>query len=150
VFSSPPDYQLTNLRVRVTLRLAVYGQSVRFGANPLRLMTSNFFQLNTCCCSPHATSSLTRGGVCHLRLLLVLASAVILRSESCGTHDHILLSQIGDSSNLVSQVPAFIPPGAEWPSYTPRHWVPFLLPPTARRGTVEVFEPTTTRDSDST
>jgi hypothetical protein len=30
-------------------------------------------------------------------LLLVLASAVILRSESRGTHDHILLSQIRDS-----------------------------------------------------
>jgi hypothetical protein len=40
--------------------------------------------------------SLTRGRVCRLQLLLALASAVILRSESCGTRDHILLCQIRD------------------------------------------------------
>jgi hypothetical protein len=40
--------------------------------------------------------SLTRGQVCHLQLLLALTSAVILRSESQGTHGHILLSQIQD------------------------------------------------------
>jgi hypothetical protein len=46
--------------------------------------------------------------VCSLQLLLVLASAVILRSEPRETHDHILLSQIGDSPNLEGQVPVFI------------------------------------------
>jgi hypothetical protein len=45
-----------------------------------------------------------------LQLLLVLSSAVILRSESHGTHDQILLSQIWDSPNLVGQVPVFISP----------------------------------------
>jgi hypothetical protein len=40
--------------------------------------------------------------------MLALASAIILRSESCGTHDHILLSQIQDSNNLDGQVPIFI------------------------------------------
>jgi hypothetical protein len=40
--------------------------------------------------------SLTKGQVCRLQMLLVLASAVILRSESRGTHGHILLSQIRD------------------------------------------------------
>jgi hypothetical protein len=40
--------------------------------------------------------SLTRGRVCRLQLLLALASAVILWSESRGTRDHILLSQIRD------------------------------------------------------
>jgi hypothetical protein len=40
--------------------------------------------------------SLTRGRVCRLQLLLVLASAVILGSESLGTRDHILLSHIRD------------------------------------------------------
>jgi hypothetical protein len=37
--------------------------------------------------------SLTRGRVCNLLLLLVLASAVPLGSESRGTRDHILLSK---------------------------------------------------------
>jgi hypothetical protein len=40
--------------------------------------------------------SLTKGRVCPLQLLLVLASAVILGSKSRGTRDHILLSQIRD------------------------------------------------------
>jgi hypothetical protein len=38
--------------------------------------------------------SLTRGRVCNLLLLLVLNRAVPLGSESLGTQDHILLSQV--------------------------------------------------------
>jgi hypothetical protein len=49
------------------------------------------WQLRVCWCG---ALSLTRGRVCHLQLLLTLASAVILGSESRGTRDHILLSQI--------------------------------------------------------
>jgi hypothetical protein len=78
----------------------------RFTANqfvlatrPLRL-TISIFQLNTCGYSPYVTSSLTREWVCSLQLLLGLGSAVILRSVSRGTHDHILLSQIRDFPNL--------------------------------------------------
>jgi hypothetical protein len=41
--------------------------------------------------------------------------------------------------------PYLCPPGTEWPSYTPRHWVPFSSPSTTRRTTVEVFEPASTR-----
>jgi hypothetical protein len=41
-------------------------------------------------------------------LLLALASAVILMSESRGTHDHILLSQIRNFPNREGQVPVFI------------------------------------------
>jgi hypothetical protein len=52
-----------------------------------------------------------RGRFCRLQLMLVLASAVILGSESHGTHDHrILLSQIGDSPSLEGQVRVFISP----------------------------------------
>jgi hypothetical protein len=77
--------------------------------SPFRLTTSNLiFQLNTCGYSLYVTSSLTRGWVWRLQLLLVLASAVVLRSESRGIYDHILLSQIQDSPNLGGQVPAFI------------------------------------------
>jgi hypothetical protein len=51
-----------------------------------------------------------RGWICRLQLLLSLASAVLLRSESRGTHDHILLSQIRGSPNLEDQVLVFISP----------------------------------------
>jgi hypothetical protein len=40
-------------------------------------------------------------------MLLVLASAVILGSESRGTRDYILLSEIRDSPNLEGQVLVF-------------------------------------------
>jgi hypothetical protein len=77
----------------------------------LRLTTTNFiFQLNTCGYSPYVISSLTTGWVCRLQLLLVLASAVILRSESRGIHDHILLPQIRNSPKLEDEVPVFISP----------------------------------------
>jgi hypothetical protein len=78
-----------------------------------------FFLLNTCCYSPYVTSSLTRGWVCRLQLLLAIASAVIHGSGSCGTH-HILLSQIRDSRNLEGQVPVLT---------SPRSSVAQLVPP---------------------
>jgi hypothetical protein len=52
--------------------------------------------------------SLTRGRLCHLQLLFVLASAVIVGFESRVTRDHILVSQIRDSPNLEGKVPVFI------------------------------------------
>jgi hypothetical protein len=115
--------------------------------SPLRLTTHFIFQLKTCGYSPYVTSSLMRGWVCLFQLLLVLASAVILRSESHGTHDHILLSQIQDSPNLEGKVPAFIPPRKRVPGYTPRQWVPFSSSPMTRRAALEVFEPAFTRVS---
>jgi hypothetical protein len=76
----------------------------RFTANqsvlalsPLRLTARFFFfQLNTCGHSPYITSSLTRGWVSNLQLLLTFPSAFILGPESRGTRDHILLSQFRD------------------------------------------------------
>jgi hypothetical protein len=41
--------------------------------------------------------------------------------------------------------PYLYPPGTGWPSYTPRHWVPFASPPTTRRATVELLESAFTR-----
>jgi hypothetical protein len=80
--------------------------------------------------------------------VLALASALILRSESRGAHDHtiftrILLSQIRDSPNLEGQVPVFI---------SPRNRVARLYPqappspPTTRRAAVEVFDQASTEE----
>jgi hypothetical protein len=91
--------------------------------------------------------SLTRERVCRLQLLLVLTSAVILGSESRGTRDNILLSQIRDSPNWRARSQYLYPPGTGWPSYTPRHWVPFPSPLTTRKATVEIFEPASTRSN---
>jgi hypothetical protein len=53
---------------------------------------------------------MTRIWVDCLQLLLVLASAVILRSDAHETHDHILLSKIRNSPILEGQVPVFLSP----------------------------------------
>jgi hypothetical protein len=58
----------------------------------------------------YGVPSLTRGHVCRLLLLLVLASAVILYSEFRRTHYHIVLSQIRDSPNWEGQVSVLISP----------------------------------------
>jgi hypothetical protein len=124
------------VKVRVTLWLVVYHQSVHLGIKPLETHDEFFFfQLNSYGNSPYVTSSLMRGWVCSLQFLLGLASTVILRSRSHGTHDHILLSQ-----DLRLPQPGWLghPPGTGWPGCTPRHWVPFLSPPTTHRAMVEV------------
>jgi hypothetical protein len=57
-------------------------------------------------------------GVCRLKLLLVLASAVILRSESHGAHYHILLD------------PRYTQPGGPGPRiYIPQEQVSPVIPP---------------------
>jgi hypothetical protein len=97
--------------------------------------------MNTCGYSPYITSSVTRGWISCLQLLLILDSAVILRSQSREAHDHILLSQIRDSPNLQGQVPVFISPRNRVANYTPRHWVLFSSPLTTYRATMEVYVP---------
>jgi hypothetical protein len=108
LFASDSHAELTKLRLRVTLLLAVYRPSV-LATSPWGSRRV-FFQLNTWSHNPCVISSLTRGWVCLLQLLLALASAVILRSESRGTHNHILLFQIRDFPSLEGQVPVFISP----------------------------------------
>jgi hypothetical protein len=82
---------------------------------------SYYQTVRVCSCG---APSLTRGRVCRLQLLLGLASAVILRSESRGTQGHILLPQIRYFPNLEGHVPAFV---------SPRHRVPTSSPSTTRR-----------------
>jgi hypothetical protein len=103
------------------------------------------FQLNTCGYNPYATFSLTGGWVCRLQLLLVFANTVILISESRGNHDHIFAVSDSTPPTWGARFPYLYPPGIGWPSYTPGHWVQFSQPPTTRRTTVEVFEPTSTQ-----
>jgi hypothetical protein len=90
-YSTIPLYSSQN-------RIVTDGQSVSkswcgatSGAHDQIFLTQ--WQLRSCSC---AAPSLTRGRVCLLYMLLVLASAVILGSESLGTRDHILVSQIWD------------------------------------------------------
>jgi hypothetical protein len=119
--------------VRVTLRLDVCRQSDRLGVKPLRPTTSIFFQLN----------SLTRGWVCRLQLLLVLASAVIVGSESHGTHDHILCLRF-ETPNMEGQVPVFISSRNRVAQLCPHPLGSLFV---ASYDSQKGFEPASTRDS---
>jgi hypothetical protein len=105
----------------------------------LRFTTSNFiFQVNICGYSPYVTFSLTITWVSRLQSLLVLASEVILRYEF---HPHFTLSdsrlpQPGGPGPRI-----YIPQEQGGPVIPPMHWVPFSLPPTTRRATLEAFQP---------
>jgi hypothetical protein len=116
----------------------------RFTANqfvltpsPFKPTTSiGFFRLNTCGYSPYVTSSLTRGWICRFQLMLALASAVIVGSESRETHDCL---RFDTHPTWRARSPYLYPPGTGWPGYTPRYWVPFSSSPSPHRATVEVF-----------
>jgi hypothetical protein len=132
------------VKVRVTLRLAVYRQSVHLGVKLLETHDQRFFQLNPCSHSPYVISSLTRGWVCRLQLLLALASAVILGSESAGLMTIFYCPGLETPPTWRARSLYLYPPGTGWPSYNPRHWVPFSSPPTTCRAKVEVLEPAST------
>jgi hypothetical protein len=72
---------------------ATDGKSLSLGVEPHDQIFVTVWQLRSCFCG---APSLTRGRVCLLYMLLALASTVFLGSESLGTCDHILLSQIWD------------------------------------------------------
>jgi hypothetical protein len=104
-FVCPQCWQLTDwllvtdsISSQSHMNLATDGQSVskswcRAASMAHDQIFITVWQLRSCFCG---APSLTRGRVCLLYMLLVLASAVFLGSESLGTRDHILLSQISD------------------------------------------------------
>jgi hypothetical protein len=98
-----------------------------------------FFQFNTCSHSPYVTSSLTRGWVCRLQLLLVLASADILMSSLTGLMKMFYSLRFETPPTWRTMFVYLYPRGSGRPSYVPRHWVPFPSPFTTLRATVQII-----------
>jgi hypothetical protein len=82
------------LKLSLMLRPTVQSSSLTWKKAPIWGLRPDFYYSQTVADFLCGALSLTRGPVCRLQLLLALASAVILGSESRGTHDHILLSEI--------------------------------------------------------
>jgi hypothetical protein len=75
--------------------------------------------------SPREEPSLTRGWLCSLQLLLELASTLILRPESLGTHHCIFCLKFETTPTYRARFPYLrvYPPETGLSSYTPRHRV---------------------------
>jgi hypothetical protein len=78
------------------------------------------------------------------QLLLTLASAVILGSRTAGLVTIFYSLRSKAPLTWRGRSPYLYPSGRGWPSYTPRHGVPFSSPSTTRWAPVEVFEPAST------
>jgi hypothetical protein len=65
------------VKVKVTLRLALYRQSLRLGAKPLETHDQRFFQLNPCDHSPYVTCSLPRRWVCLVWICLAFCHVYV-------------------------------------------------------------------------
>jgi hypothetical protein len=98
------DYQLCQSQCQSYVTTDSQSVSVSWCQAPTWGLRLDFYYCQT------VAGLLTRERVCRLQLLLAIGSAVILRSVSRRTRDHILLSQIRDSPNLEGQVPVFIYP----------------------------------------
>jgi hypothetical protein len=68
---------------------------------------------------------MTRGRVCCLQVLMVLSKAIVLFSESRGTHDHIFLSNIRDPQPAGPGPLEFIPQEQGGPVIPPDTGFPF-------------------------
>jgi hypothetical protein len=74
-YSNRPPHKV---KVRVTLRLAVYRKSVCLGVKPHETHDQRYFpELNPCAISPYVTSSLTRRWVCLLWICLAFRQVYI-------------------------------------------------------------------------
>jgi hypothetical protein len=115
------------------------------GDKPLETHDQYFFQLNTWGHNPYVIYTLTKGWLCRLQFLLA-SPAQSFSGQSRGTHDHVYCLRLETPPTWRDRSPYLYPPARGWPSYTPRHWVPFPSPPTTRRATVEVSNPASARD----
>jgi hypothetical protein len=82
-----------------------------------------------------------RGQVCNS----LVEFAVTLRSQSCRTHDHILLSHLTLPQPGGPGPCIYIPQEEGGPVIPTGHWVPFLSPLTTSGAMGEVFSPAFTR-----
>jgi hypothetical protein len=118
--------------------------------SPLRLTTSNFFQLNRCDHSPYVTSCLMKDGFIVYNCCWSSPAQSFSGPSPAELVTTFYYLKCETTPAWRTRSPYLYPPGTGWPSYNPRHWVPFSSPPTTRRATVEVFDTASTRELSQT
>jgi hypothetical protein len=130
-------------RVRVTLRLAVYRQSVRLGD---KLQPNFIFQLNTCGYSPYVISLWREDGSVVYDCCWPTPPQSFSGPSPAGLMTTFYCLRFEIPTTWRARSPYLYLPRTGWPSYTHRNWVFFPSPPTTRRAAMEVFETASTRD----
>jgi hypothetical protein len=106
----------------MSLHFSAHGAIIR----PLETHDHHFFfQLNTCCHRPYVTCSLPRGWVCHVQLLLTLASAVILGPSPARLMTTFYYIRLETPPTWRTRYLYLCSPVTGSSSYTPRQWIPF-------------------------
>jgi hypothetical protein len=101
------------------------------------------FQLNLCGYSPYVTFSLTIGWVSIVYNCCWFSPAQSFSGPSpVGLMTIFYCLMFDTPPTWRARSPYLYPPGTGWPSFIPRHWVPFSSPPTTP--TVEISEPAST------
>jgi hypothetical protein len=95
----------------------------RFTANqfvlatsPLRLKTSNMFQLSTCGHTPYVTSSMMREWVCRLQLFLASPAQLLSGSSPAGLMTTFYCLKFETPPTWMVRFPYLYPPGTGWPT----------------------------------
>jgi hypothetical protein len=117
-------YPLLSVKLKSNYDRRLVGKSILVSNSHLEPMTRFLFSAWQLWVSWCEASSLTRRWVCNLLVQLFrgLARAVTLRSKSCRTRDHILLSHLRLLSDLEVQVPVFIFPRNRVAQLHPEQW----------------------------
>jgi hypothetical protein len=128
----------TRVKVRATLQLAGYRQSVRHGDRPLE--THDLFFFSNEHLRPYSSCNI----LFDMKMILSFAidagprqrsyfQVRVPRDSTTFYFSDSRFSQLGGPGLRI-----YIPPGTGWTSCTPRHWVPFSSPPATLRALVEV------------
>jgi hypothetical protein len=132
------------VKVEVMLRTTVIRQSSHGVKHPSGAQDQIFntvTQLRVCW---SWAPSLTRGRVCSLHCWRPSPAQSYSGPGPAGLMIIFYCLRFETPPTWRARSPYLFPPGAGWPGYTHRHWVPFSSPLTTRRATVEVSEPAST------
>jgi hypothetical protein len=109
------------VRVRVTLRLTVYRQSVHLGDKPLETHDQYFFQPNTGGYSPYVKCR--EDGSVVYNCCWSSPAQLFSGQNLAGLMTTFYCLRFETPQPWRGRSPYFYPPGTGWPGYTPRHWV---------------------------
>jgi hypothetical protein len=113
---------------------------------PLKIHDQHiFYQRNIYGHSPYVTSYLKRGWVIIYNCCCHSPAQSFSGPSPAGLMTIFYCLRFETPPTWRARFPYFYPPETRWPSFSPRHWVPFSSSPTTLRATMELFDHDSTR-----